>query len=64
MNVRREVEVDIYDYCEQADCHTSQLGHSLFKVFSFPNSGVNKVAMMKKAFPWCYVLVYYGGMKS
>ena len=31
---------------------------------TFPNSGTNKVAMMKKAFPWHYLLVYYGGMKS
>ena len=30
----------------------------------FPNSGINKVAMTKKAFPWYYVLVYYGGMQS
>ena len=29
----------------------------------FPNSGINKVAMTKKAFPWYYVLVYYGGMQ-
>ena len=55
---------NIYDYCEQAHCHTSQLGQSLYKVFSFPNSGINKVPMMKKAFPWHYVLVYYGAMKS
>ena len=30
----------------------------------FPNSGIDNVAMMKKAFPWHYALVYYGGMKS
>ena len=30
----------------------------------FPNSGINKIAMTKKAFPWYYVLVYYGGMQS
>ena len=26
---------NIYDYYEQAHCHTSQLGQALYKVFSF-----------------------------
>ena len=30
----------------------------------FPNSGINKVAMTKKAFPWYHILVYYEGMQS
>ena len=30
----------------------------------FPNSGINKIEKTKKAFPWYYVLVYYGGMQS
>ena len=31
---------------------------------TFRNSGIIKVTMIKKAFPWHYLLVYYGGVKS
>ena len=38
----------------------------IWKLLLLPNSnsGIDKVAMMKKAFPWHYVLVYYRAMKS
>ena len=37
----------------------------IWKLLLLPNSnsGIDKVAMMKKTFPWHYVLVYYRAMK-
>ena len=35
----------IYDYCEQAHCHTSQLGQFLYKVFLFSHLGTDNFSI-------------------
>ena len=36
---------NIYDYCEQAHCHTSQLGQFLYKVFLFSHLGTDNFSI-------------------
>ena len=45
-------------------CGISNFNVNTKTLWSFPNSGITKVAVMKKAFLWHYELVFYGGMKS